>query len=65
MLNAILQLESQKEGRESATDALLMVGYTSYGISKQEQTSWLSWNMDGGLRGFDLAKNPGLNNMTE
>ena len=29
MLNAILQLEAQGECRESATEAVLMVGYTS------------------------------------
>ena len=32
------------------------------GISSQEQTRWLSWNVDGGVRGFDLARNPGLSN---
>ena len=42
-----------------------MVGYTSEGISNQEQTRWLSWNVDRGVRGFDLARNPGLNNTTE
>ena len=37
MLNAILQLESQGEGRElSATEAVSMVGYTSDGTSIQE-----------------------------
>ena len=36
MLNAILQLESQGEYRESATEAVLMVGYTSDGFSNQE-----------------------------
>ena len=65
MLNAILQLEEQGECRESATEAVLMVGYTTEGISNQEQTRWLSWNVDGGLRGFDLARNPGLSNNTE
>ena len=65
MLNAILQLEEQGECRESATEAVLMVGYTRDGISNQEQTRWLSWNVDGGLRGFDLARNPGLSNNTE
>ena len=65
MLNAILQLEEQGECRESATEAVLMVGYTTEGISNQEQTRWLSWNVDGGVRGFDLAKNPGLGNSTE
>ena len=59
-MNAILQLEAQGECRESATEAVLMVGYTSEGISNQEQTRWLSWNVDGGLRGHDLARNPGL-----
>ena len=38
MLNAILQLEEQGECRESATEAVLMVGYTTDGISNQEQT---------------------------
>ena len=38
MLNSILQLESQGEGRESATEAVLMVDYFSDGISNQEQT---------------------------
>ena len=65
MLNAILQLEEQGECRESATEALLMVGYTNEGISNQEQTRWLSWNVYGGIRGFDLARNPGLGNDTE
>ena len=65
MLNAILQLEDQGECRESATEAVLMVGYTTEGISNQEQTRWLSWNVDGGVRGFDLASNPGLSNNTE
>ena len=59
MLNAILQLEAQGECRESATEAVLMVGYTTEGISNQEQTRWLSWNVDGGVGGFDLARNPG------
>ena len=61
MLNAILQLEAQDECRESATEAVLMVGYTSDGISNQEQTRRLSRIVDGGVRGFDLARNPGLN----
>ena len=61
-LNAILQLEAQGESRESATEAVLMVGYTSDGISNQEQTRWLSWNVNGGVRGFDHARNPGLSN---
>ena len=65
MLNAILQLEDQGECRESATEAVLMVGYTTDGISNQEQTRWLSWNVDGGVRGFDFARNPGLSNNTE
>ena len=65
MLNAILQLEEQGECRESATEAVLMVGYTTDGISNQEQTRWLSWNVDGAVRGFDLARNPGLSNNTE
>ena len=65
MLNAILQLEAQGECRESATEALLMVGYMTEGISNQEQTRWLSWNEAGGVRGFDLARNPGLSNNTE
>ena len=65
LLNAILQLEEQGECRESATEAVLMVGYTTEGISNQEQTRWLSWNVDGGVRGFDLARKPGLSNNTE
>ena len=44
---------------------VLMVGYTLDGISNQKQTKWLSWNVDGGVRGFDLARNPGLSNTTE
>ena len=44
MLIAILKLESHGEGRESATEAVLMVGYTPDGKSNQEQTIWLSWN---------------------
>ena len=65
MLSAILQLESQGEWRESATEVVLMVGYTSDGICNQEQNSCLSWKFDGGVNGFDLARNPGLNNTTE
>ena len=65
MLNAILQLQEQGECRESATEAVLMVGYTTEGISNQEQTRWLSWNVDEGVRGFDLARNPGLGKSTE
>ena len=65
MLNAILQRESQGECKESATEAALMVVYTSDGISNQEKTRWLSWNIDGDLRGFDLARNPGLSITTE
>ena len=38
MLNAILQLEAQGECRESATEAVLMVGYTIDGIYNQELT---------------------------
>ena len=38
VLNAILQLEEQSEGRESATEAVLMVGYTTEWISNQKQT---------------------------
>ena len=55
-LNAILQLEEQGECRESATEAVLMVGYTTEGISNQEQTRWLSWNVDGVVRGFWLTQ---------
>ena len=44
---------------------VLMVGYTTEGISNQEQTRWLCWNVDGGVRGFDLVKNHGLSNNTE
>ena len=65
MMNAILQLEEQGECRESATEAVLMVSYTTEGISNQEQTRWLSWNVDRGVRGFDLARNPGFGNTTE
>ena len=65
MLNAILQLKDEGECRESVTEAVLMVGYTTDGISNQEQTRWLSWNVDGAIRGFDLARNPGLSNNTE
>ena len=65
MLNAILQLDAQGECRETATEAVLMVGYTMEEISNQEQTRWLSWNVEGGVRGFDLARNTGLNNNTE
>ena len=65
MLNAILQLEEQGECREFATEAVLMVGYTTEGISNQEQARWLSWNVGGGVRGIDLARNPGLSNNTE
>ena len=53
MLNAILQLEEQGECRESATEAVLMLGYTD-GISNQEQTRWLSWNVDAGESWLEL-----------
>ena len=46
-------------------EAVLMVGYTSDGISNQEQTRWLSWSSNGGLRVLDLARNPGWINITE
>ena len=65
MLNAILQLAAQGECRESATEAVLMVGYNSEGIPNQEQTRWLSWNVDGGVRAYDPARNTGLSNKTE
>ena len=48
MLNAVLQLEAQgtqgksrgrQEAQESETEAVLMVGYTSNGISNPEQTT--------------------------
>ena len=65
MLNTILQLEAQGECRESATEAVLIVGYTTEGIYNQEQTRWLSWTVDGGVRGFDLARTPGFSNNTE
>ena len=65
MLNAILQLEEQGECKESETEAVLMVGYTTEGRPNQEHTRWLSWNVDGGMRGFDLLSNPGLSNNTE
>ena len=42
-----------------------MVGYTSDGIAIHEPTKRLSWSTDGGLRGFDLARNIGLTNTTE
>ena len=56
MLNAILQLDEKGECRESATEAVLMVGYTTEGIYNQEQTMWLSWNVDGGVGGFDCER---------
>ena len=65
MLSAILQLEAQGECRESATEAVLMVCFTSDGISNQEQIRWLSWNVDVGVRGFDFARSPGLSTTTE
>ena len=42
-----------------------MVGYTIEGISNREQTRWLFWNVDGGVRGIDLARIPGLSNNME
>ena len=38
MLNAILQLEEQGECRESATEVVLMVGYSTDGISAGRPT---------------------------
>ena len=43
----------------------LKLGYTLDEILNQEQTRWLSCNVDGGARGFHLARNPGLSNTTE
>ena len=37
MLHAVKQLESQGEGRVSAMEMFLIVGYTSGRISNQEQ----------------------------
>ena len=54
MLNAILQLEEQGECRESATEAVLMVGYTTEGISNQEQTRWLFQMVECGWRSKGL-----------
>ena len=42
-----------------------MVAYTSNRISNQEQTRGLTWNIDGGSRGFDLARNPSVSNTME
>ena len=41
-----------------------MVGCTSDGISNMMQTRWLLRSTKRGLREFDLARNPGLNNTT-
>ena len=60
MLNPILQFESHGEGRESATEAVLMAGYTSDGKSNEEQTKLLSWSTDGRLRPFNSKRNPDL-----
>ena len=49
MLNAILQLEAQGDCRESGTEAVLIVGYTSEGISRN---SGLSNNTEYGARQF-------------
>ena len=65
MLNAILQLESQGEGRVSAIEAVLMVGYAWDGISNQQQTRWLSWGTEGGFREFDLTRSPGSGKTAE
>ena len=56
MLKAILQLESQEEARESAMEVVVMVGYTSNGISNQEQARWLSWGTDGGREDLTWQK---------
>ena len=45
-------------------EAVLMVGHTSDEISKQEESRWLSSSTDGGLRGSDWARIPGLSNTT-
>ena len=44
---------------------MLIVGFSLDGISNQEQTRWLSWNVDGGVRGIDLARKPSLSNTAE
>ena len=49
MLNAILQLEAQGDCRESGTEAVLIVGYTSEGISRN--SGW-SNNTEYGARQF-------------
>ena len=51
--------------QESATEAVLMMGYTSEEVSIQKQTRWLSWNVGGGLRGHDHVRNPDLSINTE
>ena len=65
MMNAVSQLESQGETRESAMETLLMVGFLSEGILDQEQTRRIYWSTNRGLRGYDLARNHGLSNFTE
>ena len=61
MLNAILQLEAQGEGKgisdRSCVDCWLHLGGDIQ--SRADQI------VDGGVRGFDLARNPVLNNNTE
>ena len=56
MLNAVLQLKPQGEGRESIMETLLMMCYTSEELLNQEQTIWMSWSKEEGLRVNELAK---------
>ena len=56
----MLKGESQVEGRKSIMQSFIKVGYSSEGISNHEQTRLMSWSTDGGLRGYHLARNPGL-----
>ena len=45
--------EVTRRRKGSAMVVVLMVGYTSVEISSQEQIRSLSWNKNGGMRGFD------------
>ena len=61
----MLNGESQVKDRESAMLNFIMAGYSSEGLSNHEQTRLMSWSTDGGLRGYHLARNPGLSFTTQ
>ena len=42
MLNAVLQLNSHREGRELTVNIILILEYLTKGVSGQEELRWLA-----------------------